>query len=494
LRVLAGEGQRSTAAALIAVTGVFALLTVSVVASPSRKIVVLLVGAALVALAVPAYRRLFAWRSLIVSVILIIFVIPIRRYALPGSLPFDLEPYRLLVALIAAGWLASLLVDPRVRWRRSGFEGPLGLLVIAILGSFAMNAGRVSNLSPIVSKRVIFFASFLIVFYLIVSTVTRVADVDFLSRVLVASAAGVGLCTVIEARTGINVFNHLSSVFPFLRPLPFIVEGAATDNRGAGIRAYGSSQHPIAMSAVFIMLLPLAFALARTHGKRWVLVCLLLLLGAVSTLSRTGISMLVMELGILLWLRRRYVVRLWPAIIPAVVVIHLAIPGSLGTIFQSFFPSGGLVAQQTNTRVGSGRLATLMPALRHELYPDPVLGEGFGTRVTTRFEVVPQNAPITDNQWLSTLLEIGIVGAGAIAWLFLRFVRRLGRAAKDDESPEGWLMAGFAAGVAGYAFGMLTYDAFSFIQVTLIMFIVLGLGAALMRAVEAAPPRLGRYS
>jgi hypothetical protein len=36
---------------------------------------------------------------------------------------------------------------------------------------------------------------------------------------------------------------------------------------------------------------------------------------------------------------------------------------------------------------------------------------------------------------------------------------------------------------------MLTYDAFAFIQVTLVMFILLGLGSALMRAVSAPPPR-----
>jgi hypothetical protein len=57
------------------------------------------------------------------------------------------------------------------------------------------------------------------------------------------------------------------------------------------------------------------------------------------------------------------------------------------------FPAGGLAAQQANTQVGSGRLATLMPALRNEF---------FLTRFSARLrdtgraaEVVPQNAPIS---------------------------------------------------------------------------------------------------
>ena len=482
-------GQRRSLAALIVVAGTLALLTITVLTTPSRKSVALLLVIALAALVAQSSLRIVSWRSLIVSVIVVIFAIPIRRYTLPASLPIELEPYRLLVFLIAAGWFASLLADRRVRLRRSGFEGPIALFVVAILGSFVINAGRVSSLSPIVSKRALFFLSFLIVFFLIVSTVRLARDIAFLSAVLVASASVVGFLTLLEARTGVNAFSHLGSIIPVLRPLPFIAEGVATDNRGGGVRAFGSAQHPIAMSAVFIMLLPLAAVLVRTRGRLWLIACAFLVLGAVSTLSRTGISMLVMETGVLAWLRPGYVRRLWPAVIPALLLIHVAMPGNLGTMLQSFFPKGGLAAQQGNTQVGSGRLATLMPALRKEFLPDPLLGEGFGTRVTGREEVVPQNAPITDNQWLATLLETGMIGAGAISWLFLRFVRRLGRAAKDDDSPEGWLLVGFTAGVAGFAFGMLTYDAFSFIQVTLVMFILLGLGSALMRVVQPPPPR-----
>ena len=50
--------------------------------------------------------------------------IPIKRYGLPGNLPFDLEPYRLLVGLVIAAWFVlALLIDPRVRFRKAGLEG-----------------------------------------------------------------------------------------------------------------------------------------------------------------------------------------------------------------------------------------------------------------------------------------------------------------------------------------------------------------------------------
>ena len=57
----------------------------------------------------------------------------IRRYTLPMNLPFELEPYRLVVMIVAAGWLASLLTDRRVLLRPTGFGGPLRLFAFAAL-------------------------------------------------------------------------------------------------------------------------------------------------------------------------------------------------------------------------------------------------------------------------------------------------------------------------------------------------------------------------
>ncbi|MGH2798628.1 MAG: hypothetical protein ACRDM0_13355, partial [Thermoleophilaceae bacterium] len=69
----------------------------------------------------------------------------------------------------------------------------------------------------------------------------------------------------------------------------------------------------------------------------------------------------------------------------------------------------------------------------------------------------------------------------AWAWLFLRVVRRLVREAKEDPSPRGWLLAGIAASLTAYAVSMFTYDAFSFIQSTFLLFILMGFGTSLLR-------------
>ena len=69
-------------------------------------------------------RCSIGWPRLIAALILIILFIPIRRYSLPGNLPFQLEPYRVFVALLVLGWVASLLVDPRIATSPNGVRRP----------------------------------------------------------------------------------------------------------------------------------------------------------------------------------------------------------------------------------------------------------------------------------------------------------------------------------------------------------------------------------
>jgi hypothetical protein len=244
------------------------------------------------------------------------------------------------------------------------------------------------------------------------------------------------------------------------------------------------------------MLVPLALYRAHTLRKPfWWLVTAILALGALSTVSRTAVVMLGVVGLVFLLLRTEQTKKLWPLLIPALAVVHIALPGTLGTLRASLFPKGGLIAQQRNASVGSGRIATLGPALHSEWKPNPILGEGFGTRVTHPDQDVPvPNAPILDDQWLGILLETGVVGAISLAWLIIRFLRRAGSAAKHDMSPRGWLLVGLTASTAAYAVGMFTYDAFSFIQVTFMFFVLMGLGSAAlaMNEAEARQPARAR--
>lgn len=478
------SNPRAGFSAAVSAGGLAAISIAATGALPAKRVVPAVI---LAIVAVSLCRRVVAWSTLVAVVIATILFIPIKRYALPGGLPFQLEPYRIMVALIAAGWLTSLLVDPRVKPRRSAFDGPIVLYLVAIVLSLVMNPHRTSSLSADILKSLLFFVSFIILYYLILSVIRTPEAIDRVVRALAVGATALGISAIVESRTGYNVFDHLSKVVPILK-----FQGAVVLSRGGRLRVVGSGQHPIAFGAALVMLAPLAVYMAQvTRRRRWWLAFFLIIVGALGTGSRTATTMLFACVLVYIAFQPQRMKRMWPALLPAFLVIHVVMPGAIGTTVYAFFPSGGIVAQQQDAGVGSARLSTLGPVLHEEVSPDPVFGEGYATRITTPSPTTPvPNAPITDDEWLSSLAEVGILGNGALLWLFVSFFRRLRRTARGDDSPRAPLLAALAASVTAFAVGMLTYDAFSFIQVTFLLYIFLAIGAA---AVAAPRDEWGRF-
>jgi O-antigen ligase len=197
---------------------------------------------------------------------------------------------------------------------------------------------------------------------------------------------------------------------------------------------------------------------------------------------------------VFLCLRPRQTLKLWPMVLPALVVIHLAIPHTLGIIKDSFFPQGGvaaLVVEQEGfqgSRRSGGRIDDLGPTLS-EVSAQPLLGLGYGTRI---IEGPKANARILDDQWLGTLLETGVIGVAAWIWVFVVFVRRMSRAGLDgkDDPDGGWLFVALTASIASFAVGMLLFDALGFVQVTFLTFILMAFGCILLRLrAEVSPAR-----
>jgi polysaccharide biosynthesis protein PslJ len=479
MRLIHGEAERGPIISLGVVAGAVGVLAMTVLTRfpPERAVPVIAVAIALVMW----QRRLLAWRSLVAGILLVDFFLPIR-YTIPGNLPFELEPYRLLVALVLAGWVSALLVDPRVRLRASGFEGPLLMFIVGAVASDLVNWSQVTSLGveTNVTKSLTFLLSFVLVVYFVTSVVRSASDLNFVLRALVTCGAVVAGFALFESASGYNIFDHLSGAFSFLRssPLPYTLQTAAANSRGGRLRVYASSQSPIALSALFVMLVPLAVYLARTQGRRWLwwAAAAVLSLGAIATLSRTGVMMLIVVAGVFLWLRPVETRRLWPLLVPALLAVHLALPGSIGALTTAFLPAGGLVAQQQSGAGthGSGRLADVGPTLK-QWERSPILGQGYGTRVV---DGPTPNASILDDEWLGTLLETGLVGVLCWIWLYASVLRRLVARARADRSDQALLCVGLTASILAYAVGMVTYDAFSFVQVTLVLYVLLGLSVA----------------
>jgi hypothetical protein len=424
-----------------------------------------------------------SWRAAVVLLFLVIWFIPIKRYRFPVNLPFNLEPYRVLVAFLVLIWIAALLINPKLRLRRSGLELPLVVFLLAVLVSICVNFKHIETvgLTVDVLKTLSFFVSFILTYFLVASVTRTRHDLDLFIKTLVAGGAAVGFFAVIEYRTGINVFNHLSQYVPILH----YVGGVEDISRSGRLRVFASAQHPIALAAAMVMMVPLGVYLGLTTRRvRWWVATCFLGMGALATLSRTGVVMFVAGAIVFSIVRPREARRLSPLLLLGLIAAFLVLPQALGTMESAFFPKHGLVADQTtvaylgNGHV-SGRLNTLGPNL-HLWRKTPFFGQGFGTRIIDTSDPHYTNADILDDQWLGTLLETGAFGALALLWVIARSTRLLGRVARRRPSSDGLLAGALATSIVAFASGALTYDAFSFIQVTFLFFIALALGSSLL--------------
>jgi hypothetical protein len=425
------------------------------------------------ALTVVAFQNaLLSWQTMLGAILLVIVFIPIRRYTIAGGGPVQLEPYRVLIALVFGCWFLALAADPNVKWRATGYGAPITVLWIAILVSLVLNFGRVNAMTSEVLKQVTFFASYFLTMSFIVSVVQTQKQLDRTIRLLVGSGSIMAVCALYEWRTGINLFNGLGRWIPLIR--------------GAGARALGTAQHPIALGAALVMLLPLSFYLAKRAATRsgkyvWIGSAGVLTLGALSTGSRTAAIMLLVVLGTIAWQRRDEMMRMLPLALVGLVLIQGAMPGTLAS-FKFILNPAFMIQEQSGSTGGSGqgRIADLGPSLHEWASGNPFVGQGFGTRMTSQDDA-SSGAQILDDQWLGTLLTIGAAGVYGLMWLLVRAMRRLSKRARTVTGADAWLATSLTAALMAWTIGLFTYDGFAFIQVTFFAFVMLGFGAVILR-------------
>ena len=196
-----------------------------------------------------------------------------------------------------------------------------------------------SSLLPEVIKSASMFVSYWIVLLLVASVVRTRDQLDLVVKALVVGGTIGGGIRLIQYRTGFNIFDHLG-VFPFLQENANGIVGGL-EARGGGERVYASAQHPIALSAALVMLLPLGIYIARRYGSRkWWVATAIIGTAAFSTVARTGSTMLLTILVVFLVLKPREVLSLWKWAVPFLVVGHFMAPGALGGLKNAFFPEG----------------------------------------------------------------------------------------------------------------------------------------------------------
>ena len=325
---------------------------------------------------------LFSWGGAIGLLVLVVWAVPIKSYRLPVALPFSLELYRLLLIVLVGAWLVAIVTGTR-QVSAGGLGKPLALLAAVGVISIVANTNALSGagLESQAIKSLSYFLSFLLAYLLVCSTIETLPAAELVVQALVLGAAAISIAAIYEARTNYDVFDHLHKWISFLEPTRAIKESA---RRGTRLRVHASAQHPIALGAALTMAMPLAAYLAtRARNSAtaffWGAAGVLCVVGALTTVSRTVVSMAIAMTIVALLVRKQVIVRFWPLGIVLLVAVHLAAPHTLGSLYHSFLPKGGLVQSQTAAR----RQRRLGPRGRHRARPAE-LEAGAGLRARPR--------------------------------------------------------------------------------------------------------------
>ena len=435
-------------------------------------------------------KPVFTWPNAISALVFVIWFIPIKLYALPVELPFNLEPYRLFLLALLFAWGIQIVMR-RGRLEAAGRERVLLLLIGVAVVSTILNfdsLSAVADESPV--NPVLYFVSFLLLFALVVSTIDRMPNIEQVLRVLVIGGTVVALFAVYEARSRYNFFDHLAEFVPILDRQ----EREVLELRGGQLRVHASAQHPIAMGVALMMILPSAVYLAKRASTTartwiWIFAALVCATAVVTTVSRTTVLMAIAMAVVAVRLRGGAIVRYWPTLLILPIAIHFVAPGALGGLAKSFFPKEGLIGdvQGRAGQSGSGRFADIGPGIR-VWAEEPVFGHGPGSAITfereeTHLGPAPIAPVIFDNQYMSTLVQLGLLGLIGAVMLVWGSTLRLIRAARGSTGPPSDLITACAVGCAGFGVAMFFFDAFAFAQCTIVFVFLaaLGLRAAQLR-------------
>ena len=467
-----------TAAAILAVT----VLALVVLLPP------IIAGGALLVLALLViFRRfVFAWSTAIVMLVAVIMFVPARRYAIPIPLPFQLEPYRLVLVIVLVALIVALLTKPDFRWRPVAFGVPISILLVTVLVSFVVNGMDLAN-AGLVETAIGGITQLLLmlsVFFAFRQLLRSERDVMLLITVLTWAGVIVSFFALIERVARTNVFLMLGSFLP----LTLLREGGDVSRAGV-TRAFGSAQHPIALAVALCLLIPLAIYLAKyaawpsnAINRRIVYAGAVVMLfgGVLAAISRTAVVVLGVMFLVTLVLHPRVAAVLFAIAFPLVLLAAAVVPKVFDKMVLSFLDVDSLVASQYTSAGmgGAGRLADLEPAFR-EVAQRPFFGSGFGSRIVIGDEA---NSFILDNQFLGTLMETGALGAiGLAAFLLVPPIMLLRFAfGQALERRHAALAFTVAVAVAGYIAAIFFYDAFGFFQTFFILCMLLAVGAWLL--------------
>lgn len=429
--------------------------------------------------AFPHTKRPLPW--FLAGFMALVFLFPIDASELKVHIGVDSHPDRfaMLALLLAWMWFGG---DQRAfaRTRRSKLfvTSALAFLTVAV-ASLLFEAPRVISLGELqlAEKRFALLVSFLLLGWFALSAL-RFEDLRGFGSYLIGLAVLMAIGMTIERRTGYNVFYEWGK--HILGPIGTVGESGTGIVAEPGVfgrvNIVGPTVHPLAATAMLVMVMPLALVRAlddRSRRSRLLngIACLLILVAAIETERKTALLAPVLLIAYIAWYRPRQMLRLAPVgLVIALLAVHVAAPGTLGTVLN---PTA--ITQSNSTAHREGDFAGVLP----DVLTHPLLGLGYGSLDPTH----PAVYRVNDDQYVDEVWQTGILGLLAFVWMLLTPMI-IARPAIRKRGPTVSSLA-LATSAGCFVFLVVTalFDSMGFTEVPYIFFLL-----AAMTTIAAAGP------
>ncbi len=435
----------------------------------------------------PRTTRLLPWS--IAGFLAMVMLLPFDSIKLPIAIPMDGKLDRPVLVLLGTLWLGALLAvkgrgRPRIAITRIHVAA-LMFFALACLGA-VLNAPALVNLDEftLVLKKLVLLASYIALFA-IVASVVRPAEAPRFVALMIGLAVVAAFGTVIEYRLGFNAFYQWSAAL-----LPGSVGVPETLNTLDSIgrtSIYGPAGHPVELATMVGMVVPFAVVgLLESPERRkriaYAIAIGVIFAGALATQRKTSVVAPAAGLLVLLAYRPRLVVRrLIPVGLVLGLLVGLASPGAIQSIFGQLSPSkfGNVRSTQDRTADYDG---VAPDVTRHVL-----LGRGYESYDHTKYRIL-------DNAYLGLLIGVGLVGLLAYLAILATTMSAAHRTIRSGDPPLSGTALAASASVAVVAVATLLFDVLSRPHVAYLFFFIAGLIAAMrapgMRAAQAPRPEV----
>jgi hypothetical protein len=391
------------------------------------------------------------------------FLLGMRQtYTVPLTWGQSLGQFLLFVC--GAFWALTRLAGERFRIGNRSLTIAALLYLVALLMSYALAMGRgvPADLLESGDRQVFTNLTLVLIAFAIIAMVRNTADVALVLKGLLVGGALSAVFAIVQFVTGMDLAPQFR--LPGLKDSDFVL---VKDLTREGIsRWQGSAGHPLELGAVMTVLVPLGIgivATARAKSEKtwpWMLCTAIVVCGALVTVSRSALIGLAASVVVMAWRWSIQRVGATIAVVIAIVGLGWLLQLQLVTAFENSFANMSNDSSIASRAVGA---AYVSAHYREHFW----FGQGGGL----------YRGPVLDNEYLSRLVETGVLGLLTYAVLLSIALILALRASAALSTVTAELAGAISGSLAALMVIGTILDIGGFVQISYLVWFLMGLSA-----------------